>query len=116
MARLYADEQYPLPIVELLRSFEHDVLRVQEAGNEGLSDDRVLAFATQEDRAVLTLNRRHFIRLHQSMPNHAGMITCSLDQNWENQAALVNAAIASVDSLSGKLIRIYKSSFALYEP
>ena len=32
MARLYADEQYPYPVVELLRALGHDVLTVQEAG------------------------------------------------------------------------------------
>jgi hypothetical protein len=33
MARFYADEQFPLPVVELLRNLGHDVLTVQEAGN-----------------------------------------------------------------------------------
>ena len=32
MARLYADEQYPFPVVKLLRTLGHDILRVQEAG------------------------------------------------------------------------------------
>lgn len=35
MARLYADENFPLPIVELLRSEGHDVLTTEEAGNSG---------------------------------------------------------------------------------
>ena len=30
MARLYADENFPLPIVELLRIFGHDVLTTEE--------------------------------------------------------------------------------------
>ncbi|MEZ2233217.1 DUF5615 family PIN-like protein [Microcoleus sp.] len=33
MVRLYADENFPLVIVELLRTFGHDILTVQEAGN-----------------------------------------------------------------------------------
>ncbi|MEZ2226858.1 MAG: DUF5615 family PIN-like protein [Microcoleus sp.] len=33
MVRLYADENFPLVIVELLRTFGHDVLTFQEAGN-----------------------------------------------------------------------------------
>lgn len=32
MARLYADEQYPLPVVELLRPLGHDILTVQDRG------------------------------------------------------------------------------------
>ncbi|MCU0568853.1 MAG: DUF5615 family PIN-like protein [Oculatellaceae cyanobacterium Prado106] len=48
-------------MTEILRTFGHDVLTVQEAGNCGAPDVAVLAFATSEDRSVLTLNRRHFI-------------------------------------------------------
>ncbi len=36
MARLYADEQFPLSVSELLRTMGHDVLTVQEAGNDNL--------------------------------------------------------------------------------
>ena len=41
MARLYADEQFPRPVVAYLRSLGHDVLTVQEAGNGGASDPEV---------------------------------------------------------------------------
>jgi predicted nuclease of predicted toxin-antitoxin system len=54
MARLYADEQFPRQFVQNLRSLGHDVQTVQEAGNAGLPDEDVLAFATSENRAVLT--------------------------------------------------------------
>lgn len=37
-ASLYADEQFPLLVVELLLAFGHDILTVQEAGNTGLPD------------------------------------------------------------------------------
>ena len=48
MARFYADEQYPYPVVECLRLLGHDVLTVQEAGNgnQRIPDPDVLAFAT----------------------------------------------------------------------
>ncbi|MBD2576541.1 DUF5615 family PIN-like protein [Oscillatoria sp. FACHB-1406] len=32
MARLYADEQFPVPVVEFLRVLGHDILTVREAG------------------------------------------------------------------------------------
>lgn len=73
MARLYADEQFPLPAVELLRTLGHDLLTVQAAGNAGFSDPEVLAFAVSTVRAVLTQNRRDFIRLHLQQPDHAGI-------------------------------------------
>ena len=66
MARLYANENFPLPVVERLREFGDDVLTTTEAGrhDQALSDEDVLALAISEVRTVLTLNRKHFIRLH----------------------------------------------------
>lgn len=60
MALLYADEQFPLPVVKLLRDLGHDVLTVQASGNVGLSDPEVLEFAIADKRIVLTQNRRDF--------------------------------------------------------
>lgn len=52
MARLYADENFPLPIVELLRSAGHNVLTTEEAGNSGVGipDEDVLEFAVRDER------------------------------------------------------------------
>jgi len=57
MAKLYADEQFPLPVVELLRALGDDVMTVQQAGNAGGSDPEVLAFAVSNERTVLTQNQ-----------------------------------------------------------
>ena len=85
MARFYADEQYPYPVVEYLRVLGHDVLTVQEAGNgnQRIPDSDVLAFATQEGRAVLTQNRKDFIELHRQQFDHAGIIACTVDRDWQ---------------------------------
>lgn len=73
MARLYPNENFPLPVVEELRRLGHDVLTVQETGkgNQAVPDEDVLAFAVSENRAVLTLNRKHFVRLHNAQPDQA---------------------------------------------
>lgn len=41
MARLYADENFPLPVVEELRRLGHDVLTMYEDGraNQSISDE-----------------------------------------------------------------------------
>jgi len=53
MARLYANENFPLPVVLEPRQPGHDVLTVQETGKAGLAmpDEAVLAFATGDARA-----------------------------------------------------------------
>lgn len=110
MARLYADEQYPYAVVKFLRIFEHDVLTVQEAGkaNQRISDSDVLCYATNENRAVITQNRKDFILLHRLQPGHAGIIVCTDDRDWEALAHRVHASIMAAETLQGKLIRVVR--------
>jgi predicted nuclease of predicted toxin-antitoxin system len=110
--RLYADEQYPYPVVKYLRELGYDVLTVQEAGkaNQRIPDDEVLAFATEDNRAVITQNRRDFIQLHRLQINHAGIIVCSDDRNWDALALRIHVAVIEEASLQGKLIRIVRPS------
>ena len=79
------------------------MLTIQETGkaDQALPDANVLEFATRENRAVLTLNRLHFIRLHRQQPNHAGIIVCKFDPNFAAQAERIHKAIADKELLSG---------------
>ena len=108
MTRFYANEKFPLPVVEELRRLGHEVLTTYEAGDTGKSvpDEQVLAFATAEGRALVTINRKHFIHLHNANPDHAGIIVCSFDSDFTEQANRIHAAIGSKAQLSGELIRI----------
>ncbi|PYR99951.1 MAG: hypothetical protein DMG15_06995 [Acidobacteria bacterium] len=81
MARLYANENFPLPT-------------------------EVLEYASSEGRALLTLNRRHFVKLHKSRPVHAGIIVCVVDPDFKGQAHRIHAAIVEWASLNGTLVRI----------
>jgi predicted nuclease of predicted toxin-antitoxin system len=110
VASLYADEQFPRKVSELLRTLGHDILTVQEAGNTGSSDPDVLAFATSNNRAVLTQNRRDFIRLHRLQPQHFGIIVCTSDRNWERLARRIDETISAEEPLRGKLLRVTRPS------
>ncbi|ACK72283.1 conserved hypothetical protein [Gloeothece citriformis PCC 7424] len=98
MARLYADEQFPRQVSELLRTMGHDVLTVQEAGNAnlGIPDEEVLNFAIADNRAVLTLNRQDFIRLHRANLRHFGIIVCTNDTDRYSLATRIDEAISSL--------------------
>ncbi len=108
MARIYADEQFPFAVVKLLRQMGHDVLTVQEAKQAGkkIPDEEVLKFATENNRVLLTLNRKDFIKLHYSIPNHSGIIVCRDDRNWQKFAERINEAILLTQFLDGQLIRV----------
>ena len=112
MARFYADEQFPLQVVELLRNLGHDVLTVQEAGNanQRIPDDQVLAFAVNQERAILTINRVDFIRLHRRDNKHFGIVVCTNNRNWQQFTAQVDEAVRIEESLQGKLIRVVRPS------
>ena len=112
MARLYADEHFPRIVSELLRTMGHDVLTVQEAGNAnlGIPDPEVLAFAVNNNRAVLTINRYDFIRLHRLQTDHAGIIVCTDDLDRNRLAIRINEAISREEDLRGKLIRVVRPS------
>ena len=108
MARLFADENFPRPVVEGLRARGHEVVTLQETGEGGLSlpDDVVLSRATAEGRAVLTMNRRHFMVLHRARPEHGGIVACTFDPDFPRQAARIDAALARAGVLAGQLVRV----------
>lgn len=108
MGRLYSNENFPLPVVLELRRLGHDVLTIQETGkaDQAMTDDQVLAFATVQGRAVLTLNRKHFIRLHQKTTSHGGIIVCTFDADFRGQARRIHSMLEAETILMGKLLRV----------
>jgi hypothetical protein len=108
VAFLYSNENFPKPVVEELRRLGHDVLTVLEAGKaeQSIPDDQVLAFAISLGRAVLTLNRKHFVQLHQTNPAHSGIIVCTFDTNFVAQADRIHKELQLPGGLAGQLLRI----------
>ncbi len=110
MAHLYADEDFPGPAVRRLRELGHDVLTVREAGraDSQVPDHEVIQFAHSQGRAVLSLNRRDFVRLHSSGIEHSGIIVCTDDKDFIALAARVDQVLRDAVPLIGRLIRIVR--------
>jgi hypothetical protein len=108
MARIYANENFPFPVVEELRRLGHDVLTTFESGRAGqrFPDDEMLAFAVSARRAMLTHNRRHFVHLHGKQPAHYGIIVCSVDPDAIEFAQRIHSAIQAHPKLEGQLVRV----------
>lgn len=108
VSRLLADENFPRPVVEHLRGLGHNVLTLNDIGyvGQGVSDPSVLDLATADNRAVLTINRRDFVRLHLARTVHAGIIVCTFDSDFVGQATRIAAAIKGDEPLAGRLIRV----------
>ena len=108
MARLYSNENFPLPVVDELRELGHDVLTIQETGkaNQAMTDEDVLDFANSEKRILLTLNRRHFIRLHNKRHPHAGIFACAFDPDFSALATRIDHALQEESDFTKKVVRI----------
>ncbi len=112
MARLYADEDFSNPVIQRLRQLGHDILTAHEAGqaSQGIEDAAVLAFATAAGRAVLTFNRRHFIRLHDGVSSHAGIIACTRDDDVVALAKRIHQQLQGTPILLNQLLRVNRPS------
>ena len=112
MARLYADENVPLPVVEELRLLGHDVLTIFEDGkaNRRYPDASVLQDAGAHGRVVVTLNRKHFRRLHKEGSDHAGLVLCTYDPDFAGQARRIHQQLSTRDTLNSELVLVYRPS------
>jgi predicted nuclease of predicted toxin-antitoxin system len=111
MARLYADEDFPLPVVEELRRLGHDARTVHEAGraNQGIADAEVLADAVADQRAVLTHNHGDFKRLHRQGQGHEGIISCTQDTlDPVGLARRIHDASVGAASLAKRFVRVVR--------
>ena len=111
MARLYTNENFDQRAVRALRALGHDVLTTHEAGKsgQGIPDDDVLRYAAQEDRVLLTINRKDFIKLHkETRGGHSGIVACTQDGDFARLANSIHAELEKEPNPSGKLIRVYR--------
>src|SRR4051794_41003535 len=69
------DQNFPIPASNGLRQHGVDVLTAQDAGPCGKTDPDQLAFATAEERVLVTFDP-DFLVLHHSGASHAGIAWC----------------------------------------
>ena len=105
--KFYADENFPLDTVRELRRLGHDVLTAFEdkRSHRGIADEKVLKRAGKLSRAILTINRRDFLRLHRIDDDHSGIIICTQDPEFSRQAQIIDKNCEPQNDLYGQLIR-----------
>lgn len=105
MTSLLLDEMFSGLIAEQLRAKGHDVLAVvADPTLVGLSDDQILAHATDTERALVTANIKDFMpldaRYRAANQTHAGLILVSaktFPQDRNLTAAIISALSALLD-------------------
>jgi len=111
MARIYADENFNLKSIALLKELGHDVLTPHDTGQSNLRvpDENVLDFANRTERIVLTFDRKDYARLHLLQPEHFGIMICKQDNDFSALANRIHTALEAVEGqLSGQLVRIIR--------
>lgn len=68
----------------------------------------MLTYAHSLGRAVLTLNRRHFIQLHKRTKTHSGIVVCTSDTDSQALAVRIQKALLGEGDLAIKLVRVNK--------
>ena len=108
----YADENFPLTVVVELRHLGHDVLTAFEDGkaNQKIPDDKVVERAAELGRAVLTINRKDFKKIHETDTTHAGIFICTFDADFVGQAQRIDDACQNLSEIDGQLTKIYRPS------
>jgi predicted nuclease of predicted toxin-antitoxin system len=113
MLQFYSNENLAMDLVKALRDLGYNALTSYEANqaNQGIPDDQVLAYAIEQNRTVITLNRDDFLALHRSGVNHRGIIICKDDREYMRQAEVLhNYLEEQVESLENRLIRVQKQN------
>jgi hypothetical protein len=118
MARCLSDESFSLRVVHELRAFGHDTLTARDISlaNRGIGDLDIFRVAVADGRAILTHDRRDYVRLHMQQPRHAGIVICTYDPDVRRLAQRIHDAVAGLDSLAGRLIRINRPGPAEDQP
>jgi len=65
-----------------------------------------MAEASKDRRALLTLNRKHFVLLRREQSQHAGIVACALDVDFERQARRIHRTLETQPELTGQLLRV----------
>lgn len=111
--KLYADEHFPMPVVNQLRAKGHDITTVRDdcdsKGGDGIEDPIVLQLASSYKRAVLTMNRKDFEALHRQSNGHYGIVIIAFPKVTKKQdkftvmAKLIDELLRATESLQGQL-------------
>jgi predicted nuclease of predicted toxin-antitoxin system len=113
MLKFYSNENFPIEMVDLLRSRGYDVLTSYEAGqaNQKIPDDEVLMYSTNAQRIVITENRQDFINLHFRSSNHAGIVICKADRDYAGKVQLLHDFFTQdIQPMDNRLLRVMKQN------
>lgn len=98
LAILLLDENISPNIVEELWRNDVDALHIRDRNLLEAPDHEIWRFANQENRAVVTINGRDFLKFAQKSESHSGLVVIPSGGNRVVQLNLIMTAVAWVNS------------------
>ena len=98
LAILLLDENISPNIVEELWNNDVDAVHIRDRNLLEAADHEIWRFASQESRAVVTINARDFLKLAQRSDRHAGLVVIPSGGTREAQLSFIMTAVAWVGS------------------
>lgn len=99
MPCVLTDEHVPGPFISVLRSLGHDVVRSKDVLEEGADDRRLLEYARQVGRIVVTCDRRFTVVDGVITDDHGGVVFAeqtTLQARPEDAASGVDRIVTTV--------------------
>jgi predicted nuclease of predicted toxin-antitoxin system len=96
-ARLLLDENISPFVARRLNNMDVDAYHVRDRGLTGARDDVIWRRAVEEDRVLVTINVRDFVRLAERSDVHPGVITFPSGCTRDEQFALITRALETMD-------------------
>lgn len=114
MIRFLVDESAGQAVVEQLRVLGHDVEAVGELMPQAL-DDRVLEYAWQERRILVTNDRDFGDKVYREGRPHAGVLLLRLaDDRAATKVRIITALLAAhSDQLAGRFVVVTERSIRI---
>lgn len=113
---IFADECVYKVTVDLLRSWEHDVLTVQDVGLAGKPDEEILAYATMHERVLITIDMDFSNIRHYSPKSHKGIIVAKIrPRNLDAVHKILKYALNHIEPerLSKSLVIVDQSKYRI---
>jgi predicted nuclease of predicted toxin-antitoxin system len=106
---IYLDDcAYAKTLVQLLRTAGHRVVTPVEAGTSGKADEIHLQFAASQGLVLLTKNPDDFAQLHETLPEHAGILVIYQDNDPNRDMAYADI-VRAIGNLERAGITLSKS-------
>lgn len=104
--RFLFDECLTADLVAVARNFGHIASHVRYINRLGASDQDVTRWAIEHDHAVVTNNRRDYLRIYRDLDLHPGLVVIVPNVSPPRQCHLFDLALLAIETEADLINRL----------